>query len=199
MSYDEKKLISFKEEILKDIEKKVKISIEEALKKKEKHLEKIKEKISIEEQKKLEEKTIEIKSKYRYEITKKDLEAKKEILVYRNKLIENIIENCEKNLKNFAKTLEYENYIIRKIKKNIKETEKEEIIIKIGEQDLKYENQIKTLYERIDVQLDKKNVLGGFKLIDIKNKIEIDETFETALKAIIKDFYKTNKLNLKNF
>lgn len=199
MSYDEKKLISFKEEILKDIEKKVEILIKEALENKEKYLKKVEEEISIEEQKKLKEKEIEIKSKYEYETTKKDLEAKKEILVYRNKLIKDIIKNCEKNLKNFAKTMEYENYIIRKVEKNIKETEKKEVVIKISEQDLKFENQIKALYERIEIQLDKKNVLGGFKLIDIKNKIEIDETFKTALETIIKDFYKTNKLNLKNF
>lgn len=199
MSYDEKKLISFKETIFKDIEKKAEILIEEALKNKKEYLKKFEEKILVKEQKKLEEKTIELESKYKHEITRKEFETKREILTYRNKLLEDIIENCEKNLTNFSKTLEYETYMLEKIKKTIDEEKREKVIIKIREQDLKLETQIKSLNERIEIEIDKKNVLGGFKLIDIKNSIEIDETFKTALTTIMQDFYKTSKLNLKNF
>ncbi len=201
MSYDEKKLISFKETIFKDIEKKAEILIEEALKNKKEYLKKFEERILVNEQKKLEEKTIELESKYKHEVTRKEFEAKREILTYRNKLIEDIIENCERNLTNFSKTLEYETYMLEKIKKTIDEEKREKIIIKIREKDLKLETQIKSLNERIEIkiEIDKKNILGGFKLMDIKNSIEIDETFKTALTTIMQDFYKTSKLNLKNF
>ena len=199
MSYDEKKLISFKETIFKDIEKKAEILIEEALKNKEEYLKKFEEKVLVNEQKELEEKTIELDSKYKHELTKKEFESKREILAYRNKLIEEIIENCERNLNNFSKTLEYETYLLEKVKKTINEEKREKVIIKIREQDLKFEAQIKSLNERIEIEIDKKNILGGFKLIDIKNSVEIDETFKTALNTIMQDFYKTSKLNLKNF
>lgn len=199
MSYDEKKLISFKETIFRDIEEKAKILVEEALKNKEEYLKRFEEKILVNEQKKLEEKIIELESKYKHELTRKEFESKREVLAYRNKLIEDIIENCEKNLTNFSKTLEYETYLLEKVKKTINEEKREKIIIKIREQDLKFETQIKALDERIEIEVDKKNVLGGFKLIDIKNSIEVDETFKTALNMVMQDFYKTSKLNLKNF
>lgn len=199
MSYDEKKLISFKETIFRDIEEKAKILVEEALKNKEEYLKKFEEKILVNEQKKLEEKIIELESKYKHELTRKEFESKREILAYRNKLIEDIIENCEKNLTNFSKTLEYETYLLEKVKKTINEEKREKIIIRVREQDLKFETQIKALDERIEIEVDKKNILGGFKLIDIKNSIEVDETFKTALNMVMQDFYKTSKLNLKNF
>lgn len=199
MSYDEKKLISFKETIFKDIEEKAKILVEEALKSKEEYLKKFEEKILVNEQKKLEEKIIELESKYKHELTRKEFESKREVLAYRNKLIEDIIENCEKNLTNFSKTLEYETYLLEKVKKTINEEKREKIIIRVREQDLKFETQIKALDERIEIEVDKKNILGGFKLIDIKNSIEVDETFKTALNMVMQDFYKTSKLNLKNF
>lgn len=199
MSYDEKKLISFKETIFRDIEEKAKILVEEALKNKEEYLKRFEEKILVNEQKKLEEKIIELESKYKHELTRKEFESKREVLAYRNKLIEDIIENCEKNLTNFSKTLEYETYLLEKVKKTINEEKREKIIIRIREQDLKFETQIKALDERIEIEVDKKNILGGFKLIDIKNSIEVDETFKTALNMVMQDFYKTSKLNLKNF
>lgn len=199
MSYDEKKLISFKETIFRDIEEKAKILVEEALKNKEEYLKRFEEKILVNEQKKLEEKIIELESKYKHELTRKEFESKREVLAYRNKLIEDIIENCEKNLTNFSKTLEYETYLLEKVKKTINEEKREKIIIKIREQDLKFETQIKALDERIEIEVDKKNILGGFKLIDIKNSIEVDETFKTALNMVMQNFYKTSKLNLKNF
>lgn len=199
MSYDEKKLISFKETIFRDIEEKAKILVEEALKNKEEYLKRFEEKILVNEQKKLEEKIIELESKYKHELTRKEFESKREVLAYRNKLIEDIIENCEKNLTNFSKTLEYETYLLEKVKKTINEEKREKIIIKIREQDLKFETQIKALDERIEIEVDKKNILGGFKLIDIKNSVEVDETFKTALNMVMQDFYKTSKLNLKNF
>lgn len=199
MSYDEKKLISFKETIFKDIEEKAKILVEEALKNKKEYLKRFEEKILVNEQKKLEEKIIELESKYKHELTRKEFESKREVLAYRNKLIEDIIENCEKNLTNFSKTLEYETYLLEKVKKTINEEKREKIIIRVREQDLKFETQIKALDERIEIEVDKKNILGGFKLIDIKNSIEVDETFKTALNMVMQNFYKTSKLNLKNF
>ena len=132
-------------------------------------------------------------------LNRKEFESKREVLAYRNKLIEDIIENCEKNLTNFSKTLEYETYLLEKVKKTINEEKREKIIIRVREQDLKFETQIKALDERIEIEVDKKNILGGFKLIDIKNSIEVDETFKTALNMVMQDFYKTSKLNLKNF
>ena len=156
MSYDEKKLISFKETIFKDIEKKAEILIEEALKNKEEYLKKFEEKVLVNEQKELEEKTIELDSKYKHELTKKEKKKKREILAYRNKLIEEIIENCERNLNNFSKTLEYETYLLEKVKKTINEEKREKVIIKIREQDLKFEAQIKSLNERIEIEIDKK-------------------------------------------
>lgn len=199
MSYEEKKLNSFKNAIIKEAEKKAQQLIENAFLSKTNNIKKFKEEISKKETKELEKKIEEIKAEYNYKITKKSFEIKKEILEFRNRIKEEILNFCKQNILNFTKTIEYKEYLIEKIKSYIKKENIEKIIIEIKEEDLKFESEIKNISTIVEIEKNKKINLGGFKLIDIKNKIEIDETFDSALENNMKCFYKTTKLNVKNF
>ena len=199
MSYEKDKLEYFKKSILKEAEEEAKKLIEEAMMYNSQCIEEHKKKILKKEKETLEKNKNEIKFKYDYKITKKKFEIKKEILKYRNSLKEEIIAVCKKNIKSFTKTNGYREYLIEKIKKNFKKENVEQIIIEIKEEDSEFEDEIKSISDLIEVKKSKEIYLGGFKLIDIKNKIEIDETFDSALIIVMNDFYKTTNLNVKNF
>ena len=198
MSYDEKKLTSFKDIILKDAKKKaeeIKINIlklKEELKETEKNA--IREVIP-----KIEEKINNLKSNYKFKLAKKTFEMEKEILNFKNEEIKKIYSLCEKNLNRFTKSENYVNYLLDKIQKTLRENSCNEVIIKLKEEDLIFKEQISSIKEIKKFEKDPNINLGGFILVDTKKAIEIDETLETLLKKVFKDFYKTSELNLKNY
>ena len=198
MSYDEKKLTSFKDIILKDAEKKaeeIKINIlklKEELKETERNA--IKEILP-----KAEEKINNLKSNYKFKLAKKTFEMEKEILNFKNEEIKKIYSLCEKNLNRFTKSENYVNYLLDKIQKTLRENSCNEVIIKLKEEDLILKEQISSIKEIKKFEKDPNINLGGFILVDTKKAIEIDETFETLLKKVFKNFYKTSELNLKNY
>ena len=146
MSYDEKKLTSFKDIILKDAKKKaeeIKINIlklKEELKETEKNA--IREVIP-----KIEEKINNLKSNYKFKLAKKTFEMEKEILNFKNEEIKKIYSLCEKNLNRFTKSENYVNYLLDKIQKTLKENSCNEVIIKLKEEDLIFKEQISSIKE----------------------------------------------------
>ena len=196
MSYDEKKLTSFKDIILKDAEKKAEeikfniLKLKEELKETEKNA--IREVIP-----KIEEKINNLKSNYKFKLAKTTFAMEKEILNFKNEEIKKIYSLCEENLKYFTKSENYVNYLLDKIQKTLRENSCDEVIIKLKEEDLIFKEQISSIKEIKKFEKDPNINLGGFILKDTKKAIEIDETFETLLKKVFKNFYKTSELNLK--
>lgn len=199
MSYDKQKLISFKDFVFKKVLEQTKQLKEKILKYEEEEFKKEIEQIKNKNLEELEEKIKNLKSDYKYKISKKSFEIKQEILNKRNSLIEKLIKTCKKNIKDFSKTQEYKDYLIKKIQTSLKNNSCVNILIKIKKEDLKLKEEILKIENVEDFEVDKEIVLGGFKIIDYEKSIEIDETFDTTLKQAIKNFYKTANLNLKNF
>ena len=199
MSYDEKKLISFKDAIFKKVYEQTEQLKEKILKFEEEEFKKEIEQIKNESLKKLEEKIKNLKSDYKFKISKKSFEVKQEILRKRNNLVEQLIKMCEKNIKDFSKTKEYKTYLIKKIQTCLEKNSCTNSLIKIKKEDLELKEEILTIQNVKKVEPDRKIVLGGFKIIDFEKYVEVDETFDTALEESIKNFYKTTELNLKNF
>lgn len=199
MSYDEKKLATFRDLILKNAEEKAKQIENEALVFREKELKNIDKKINVEFVENVNNKIENLKSKYKYKISKQSFENKKEILEQRNNLIENMFEICKKTIKNFTTTKEYEQYLINKISRYFDSNVSYKLTVKISKSDLKLEKEILGISSLVEVKADSSIVLGGFKVVDLKKSIEIDETFDSALEDLSSEFFKTSKLNLKNF
>lgn len=199
MSYDEKKLVSFRDAVFKKVFEQKKELKEKILKYEEEEFKKEIEQIKNKNLEKLEEKVKDLKFNYKYKTSKKSFEIKQEVLNKRNELLEKLIKTCEKNIEDFSKTQEYEIYLIKKIKASLENNSCFNVLVKIKKKDLELKEEILAVKDVEKVEEDKKIVLGGFKIIDYEKSIEIDETFDTKLKEAIKNFYKTAQLNLKNF
>ncbi len=199
MSYSKERLLSFKEMILQNTKEKATKLKNEVLQQRQEELEKIKQQSLIKISSQTEEKIKKIKKDYEYKINKKNLDINKNFLNHRNKLIEQLFEICKNKIKDFSKTQEYEKYIIKKIEKHLKNDNFKDVTVIIRHEDIKFEKEILKIEQVKKVEVDAKISLGGIKIFDEKQKIEIDETFDAALIKITKKFHQTSLLNLKNF
>ena len=199
MSYDEKKLVNFKELILNDAKEKAKKIEEESMAFEKEELKKIEESSNVKALEELEREVKNLKSEYEYKLSKKSFEIKKAILEKRNCLIEDLFEKCRKTILNFTTTKEYEEYVINKIKKYVEPNISYKILVKISKADFKLKENILNISEVFELEEDFKIKLGGFKVVDLKKSIEFDETFDSSLENLFEDFFKNSKLNLKNF
>ncbi|MDE5852991.1 MAG: hypothetical protein K2G97_02995, partial [Oscillospiraceae bacterium] len=70
--------------------------------------------------------------------------------------------------------------------------------IKIRKEDLKLKKELLELSGISKVEIDDENQFGGFKLIDEKRNLMLDETIASKLDSERKCFYKTSMLTLTN-
>ena len=199
MAYDEKKLLNFKNSIIKQAQENSKKLIEEALTKKEEELKNLEQQTLEEIFSYMQNEIKNIKAYYEHELTKEIFNFKKQTLAFRNELIDKIYEICINNIKNFTKSEEYKEYLINKVEKIALKNNCENIKILIKKEDLVLKENLLNLQNVSDVQVDYENKLGGFKILDLNNNIEIDESFSSILDEAMKNFYENSKLNLKNF
>lgn len=196
MAYNKQKLLRFKEAILKEADFKI---IE--LKKNSLNAEKIE--IETSKNRKLNEifidmqKSIkEIKYDFEKKFSKKVLELKNEILIFRNSLIENFKKTCRKEIEKFTQTSEYENYLIEKIKKSCNNLNLTKAKLKLKRLDLKFKDKISNLLNFETIEADDSIKMGGFKIVLEEQKILIDETLTNSLEKSFKNFNKNYELAL---
>ncbi len=198
MSYDKQKLLRFQEAILEDADEKIARMNQNVSKYEQRELNNIK-------QQKLEEIFTymqncvrHLKSKFNYKLTKKSLEFKKEILSFRNELIEKIMKQSENEILNFVNSDEYKNYLLSKVKQVFDEFNFSNAEIKIRREDLKFKEDILNCGDISQVSIDDHNKLGGFIAIDLKSNVMIDKTISTILDNQRQHFLKTSGLIIKN-
>ena len=198
MSYDKKKLENFKSSIFEDIKLKTANIKHDIYAYEKKELDDAKQQALDEIFQYMQGRIKDLKDSYEYKLTEKKFEIKKYILSFRNSLVKDIVESCEKNIIDFAKSEKYIEYMLNKIRNVLCEQNLVGVEISVKNGDLAFKEDILKIEKVKEVSVDVNNVLGGFKLIDRKSKIEIDETFETLLHYSIKNFYMNCELMLEN-
>lgn len=198
MSYDKQKLLRFQEAILEDADEKIARMNQNVSKYEQRELNNTK-------QQKLEEiftymqnRVRHLKSKFNYKLTKKSLEFKKEILSFRNELIEKVMKQSENEILNFVHSDEYKNYLLNKVKQVFDEFNFNNAKIKIRREDIKFKEDILNCGNISEVLIDDHNKLGGFIAFDPKSNVMIDKTISTILDNQRQHFLKTSGLIIKN-
>ncbi len=198
MSYSKQKLENFRSSVLEDIKIKTENIKHEVYNYEKRELDNAKQQALDEIFPYMQRKIKTLKEKYKHKLTQKKFEAKKYILTFRNGLVKNIIKSCEENVLNFTKSEKYKEYMLNKIKEVLCSQNCIGVEIKLKSEDLAFKEDILKMEGIKEVSVDFYNTLGGFKLVDSKNRIEIDETFETLLYYEVKNFYRNYELKLEN-
>lgn len=131
-----------------------------------------------------------ISSKYVRLVSKAELDSKREVLVQREKLANQVIDDVKKSLISFTQTDEYKKYLIDLIKDEIENSKDiSEMIFYVSNNDLKLSDEInKALSKEIYLQ-PKENIKIGGLCVGYKNdNILLDKTLDSALEEERCDF-----------
>lgn len=190
MSFNKDKLRAFENAILEETDEKINQLEEEVKKYEEAEIEKAKNDDYNRMFNYMQEKVQEIKHKYRQDITRYELQTKRSIFMYRNSLADKIFDEVSENLVEFAKSDKYLDFIIRKINDSLDVFPCETAKLLVSKKDLELSEKIKEKVSAItDVVVDKKNVLGGFILMNEEAGLLIDQTFKTLIEDEKQKFY----------
>lgn len=129
-----------------------------------------------------------------------ELEAKKQLLLTREQIINEVMENTLEKLKSFTKTEEYGKWLMTKIEKAIFEVGKGAKVVYISSDDLKFKEQIEMLSDdstRITVEAaDEKDFIGGAKVFNPGRRVSVDYSFKEMLAEEKKEFLQRSGLTI---
>lgn len=139
-----------------------------------------------------------IKNKCRQQVTKTELDAKRELLLHRNQLTQQVFDEVKKRLSDFSDSPEYPAYLTASLKAAAKEFPCENAVVRVKPDDLKYEKQIKAAFSvPITVVADPKNHLGGFILVNLEKGVLIDHSFADLMQEQLRRFYEECGLSIQ--
>ncbi len=196
MAYDNEKLQRFEQSVLMEAEKKIQEIQAETEKMKENELENTRQKEYDKMFSVMQEQVHQLQLKYRQEVTKVELDGKRELLEFRNQLTEKIFQEAEEKLQKFTDTKEYQSFLLTSIQTAAESFTGQPMIISIQEKDLPLTEKICELVPTATAQADPANQLGGFKLIQPEKNVLQDETFANDLDKQRQEFYRTCGLTI---
>lgn len=119
-------------------------------------------------------------------VSKATQDNRRKILSKSEELLEDVIESLKERSEEFTKSKDYQNYILGKIEKLIKDLEEKEIIISLTDKDkVKLQDSIIKIGEDNNKSIlfneAKKDIIGGFILSDQKKTYNLDNSFKTII------------------
>ena len=198
MSYDQQKLLRFQESVLKDADEKIARMNRNISKYEQRELENAKQQQLDIIFTYMQNRVQSLKSEYAHKVTKRSLELKKEILSFRNGLVEKIVQQCKSEILHFVNSDKYKSYLLDGVKNAIDKFSIVGAKIALRKEDMKFKDELLKISELSEIISDNKNKLGGFKLIAPRRGIMVDKTIETILAEQVRSFSKTDGLRIKN-
>ena len=149
----------------------------------------------------LEEKKLELEKKAEAFIKRKNILAniqknemisqanenkKTNVLKSRESFLNDFIKNLEIKTKQFVQSNDYKPYLIKKISKVLNGLEEDKVILLLNEEDIGLiQESIPILQEQfkksISIEASKKNVIGGFMILDGDKTYNLDYSFKTII------------------
>ncbi|MDD6484381.1 MAG: V-type ATP synthase subunit E family protein [Clostridiales bacterium] len=145
--------------------------------------------------------TIEAKKKENQQVLQAELDAKKQLLLYRDSIINEVMLEVSDKLKEFMKTDEYREWLMRRTERALLEVGKGSKLVYVSGDDLKYKDEIIALsedYSTISVQAaDEKDFIGGVKVFNPDRRVSVDYSFKEMLAEEKKDFLTGSGLTIE--
>lgn len=191
MDMDNNKLQRFIDAVKDEIDQKVDELLSEAETEKKAILENADLKSQQAAEKRLEDSKKKCEINLVRDITKAELQMKKDILLYREKLTDEIIDNVKKRLSEFKIGAKYMTYMKDLLKSfNISKNS----IVYLSCDDIKNVDQFKSAItsENVEFKTDDSIALGGFSVFDVDKGTIINKTFDLSLEEQKQLFINTN-------
>lgn len=190
MAYDKEKMSRFENTILSEAKEKVEKLKKETEEYKQTELERAKQMEYDRIFGVMQSKVRALQWKYRQIVTKASLDARHKTLVVRNELAQKVFEETEKALLDFSSGSSYKEYLLEQIKKASENFDCSGATLYLRSEDMKFEKEIQKLISVSEIQPDKLNLLGGFRIVNEKLGLLLDETFKSKLNDQHEYFYR---------
>lgn len=127
-----------------------------------------------------------------------ELEAKKQLLLTREKIISEVMEAAADRLKAFAASDKYEAWLLDKTKKSLFEVGKGSKTVYISSDDLKYKDKIEQLEDgKITVEAaEERGFLGGVRVYNPDRRVAVDYSFGETLSEQKSAFLQSSGLSI---
>lgn len=129
-----------------------------------------------------------------------ELDAKKQILLTRENIINEVMEDAKIKLKEYTKTSEYEKWLIKKVETALKEVGKGSKVVYVSTDDLRMKNKIEafsTDSETVTVNAaEEKDFIGGIKVFNPERHVSVNYSFKEMLADEKETFLQSSGLNL---
>ncbi len=127
------------------------------------------------------------------------MESRKKLILKREEIINEIMELSRKRLNEFAKSDEYEEWLLSKIKKALEEVGKGSKTVYISSDDIGLKEKIEQLPQmsKINVEVTpERNFIGGAKVLNTDRKVAVDYSFGEMLSLQKQAFLQSSGLVL---
>lgn len=197
MANEQTKLAKFQAAVFAEIDAKAAQIEEEAKKKRDEELEKIKDEQITKSFYYIQQKVDEIKKEFKQEVAKFSLEQKHNVLLKRNEIIDKIFASVKQQLLDYSNTAEYKNYLLTSIKKFAETEQFDSIEIMVRSKDMEFANEIQQAYGKgCTVKENNSIELGGFIACNNEQGIYYDGTLEQKLDEQKKHFIEHSQLDI---
>lgn len=194
MSVIDEKIKRFETIIFSDVDAKINAVMAEADQHKKAALAEHHEKVMDEYFDYMQKQVKEIESDVRQRISWAELDAQRELLLYRNQLSDKVFSSVKSALLSFTETDDYSVYLSEHIRKSIETSKLGSVSILLRKEDLALVRADQ--FPAASVTKDDSIRLGGFVLLDEENGVIIDESFDSRLEELTSYFNQTSGLSL---
>lgn len=198
MITENEKLERFEKAVDDDVDKQIQEILQQAESSRNEILKKANDVSLSEANDKLNEEMKNITGKYIKLVSKAELDCKREVLVHREKIANQVIENVRKSLISFVQTEEYKTYLIKLIKDEIESSDNaSQMIFYLSKNDMKLSDEIKKAIGKEICLQDRESIKIGGVCIGFKNNnVMMEKTLDSELAEQTKEFNNSSCLRL---
>ncbi len=191
MEMDNQKLQKFVDAVNDEIEQKVNVLLNEAEEEKNAILENAKVKSKEATEKRLADSKKKCELKYVRDITQNEMQMKRDVLLYREKLTDELMEDVKLRLVEFMSNIDYVDYLVKlMLTSNISDNS----VIYLSSEDIKYSAKLNKAIkaDNITFEVDSNIKIGGLSIYNKEKETIVNKTFDLLLEEQKQKFINMN-------
>lgn len=194
------KLNTFSSLVMRDVSQKRDNLVDNMKKKHDEIMAQKEEEYREESMAQIQQKLVEVQKKENQQVLQAELDARKQLLLYRDEIINDVMRAVEDKLKTFMNSPEYKQWLIGRIERAVLEVGKGRKVVYVFGDDLKLKEEIEKLSMNAEITVkaaDEKDFLGGAKVYNTDRRVSVDYSFKEMLAEEKKSFLQSSGLTIE--